>query len=368
MENKRKKVVLMCQQGVPYETSPARYQLVHELKKRGYKIYVFNLGKIIFQENRDDIDYFVNTKSLSQIEIGKKIKNIMPDYLIASTDDDVRIIFPFLREMKSTSFIYYNLEIFTPKREMGRHRNKRFYPIIWRKEYLINKTKEIIFTRRCRLFTIQDSLREKISEKYLIGHPNTMLIPNSYIYDKNNCIGNDRCGVIYSGILTRFRMEPLMSELRNMPDFPIVFSGKSDEWSRKEFERLHSMHPGVELHEQSLSPDQHLEYIKQYAVGLVWYDRSEDDNEQYIGLASGKLFRHLSIEQPVIVSKCPGVAKVVSKYKLGIVINSMSEVAEAYQKIMDNYHDYQNNIRRVYRNKFDYAKNIQPFLSEMEKM
>lgn len=32
-----KKVVLMCQQGVPFETSPARYQLVYELKQKGYE-------------------------------------------------------------------------------------------------------------------------------------------------------------------------------------------------------------------------------------------------------------------------------------------------------------------------------------------
>lgn len=359
----------MCLQGVPYETSPARYQLVQGLKRKGYETYVFNYGRIKCWEDRRNIDYFVNTVKLSKKEIRKKIRNIMPEYIIVSTDDDIRVLFPLLLVLKKTTFIYYNLEIFTQQREQGKHRNKerRFYPILWRSGYVWNKAKEIIFTRKCKFFTIQDELRKRVSIKYLISHKNTILVPNSYVYDSKECVGAEATGVIYSGILTRFRMEPLMKQLQDMPSFPLVFSGKSDEWSREQFQILQVTHPDIEFYEQSLSPREHLAFIKQFAVGFVWYDHSQDENEEYIGLASGKFFRHLSIGQPVIVSSSPGIGSIVKKYKLGMVIDDISLLKEAYDEIMKKYSYYQNNIKRVYAERFDFAKNINAFLKEMER-
>lgn len=365
-----KKVLIMNQQGVPYEMSPARYQLVHELKKRKYETYVFNWGKILHDENWKDIDCYINTFRFSAKELQQKIIKINPEYIIATTDNDIKILFPLLWLMKESLFIYYNLEIFTPEREQGRHQNKNalMYSISWRMGYLINKTKEIIYTKKCKLFTIQDSLRKTVSSKYFIRHSKTLLIPNSYTYNAKDCVEIGSSGMVYSGILTRFRMEPLMKQLQNMQKLSLAFCGKSDQWSRKQFKKLQSVNPNIELYEQSLPPKEHLEFLKKYAVGVVWYDYSKDENEDNIGLSSGKLFRHLSIEQPVIVSNSPGLSGIVSKYKLGIVIRSISELTKAYEDIMINYSQYQNNIRRIYQNKFDYAKLIQPFLDEMEDM
>lgn len=365
-----KKVILMNQQGVPYETSPARYQLVHELKRKGYETYVFNLGRILHDENWKDIDHYTNTLNMSSKTIRKKMLEIMPEYVIATTNEDIKIIFPLLLMMKRTSFIYYNLEIYTPQREQRRHRNRQniLYPLQWRLGYIYNKAQEILFTKKCKLFTIQDTLRKRISKKYFICHPDTLLIPNSYIYSPKDWISSDCLGIVYSGILTRFRTEPLMGKLQSMSNFPIVFSGKSDEWSRKQFKALRSTHPDIELREQSLPLQKHLDFLKQYAVGFVWYDHSEDENEEYIGMASGKLFRHLSIGQPVIVSSTPGLAEMVNRYRVGIVINDISELAKAYEKIMSNYAEYQDNIKRIYKKRFDYANNIKIMLAKMEEM
>lgn len=365
-----KKVLLLNQQGVPYQTSPARYQLVHELKRKGYETYIFNAGKILRDEIWKDIDHYINTLNMSEREMRKKIMKIMPQYIIAATDDDVKILFPLLFVMKNTFFIYYNLEIYTPERERRRNRiqSALWHPLAWRTGYLCNKAEEIIYVKKCRLFTIQDPLRRRISRKYLIYHPDTLLIPNSYVYNEGDRIGSGKRGVVYSGVLVRFRIEPLINKLQNMPDFPLVFSGKCDAWSRNQFKILHAMHPDMKLREQSLSPQKHLEFIKQFAVGLVWYDHSEDENEENIGMASGKLFRHLSIGQPVIVSASPGLAEIISKYKMGIVIKDISELAWAYGEIMDHYSQYQSNIELIYKKRFDFHQNIKSFLKKMEEM
>jgi glycosyltransferase involved in cell wall biosynthesis len=91
-----------------------------------------------------------------------------------------------------------------------------------------------------------------------------------------------------------------------------------------------------------------------------------NDNIDNIGLSSGKLFKHLSLEQPVIAMDCPGLGRVVRKYKLGKTIHNVSEIKEAYEDIMKNYSLYQGNIRKVYQKKFDYDKVIQPFLKYLE--
>ena len=54
----------------------------------------------------------------------------------------------------------------------------------------------------------------------------------------------------------------------------------------------------------------------QYHNPLLLQNPASDANENDIGLSSGKLFRHLSIGQPVIVSPCPGLSSVVEKYKI----------------------------------------------------
>ena len=365
-----KKVLLISEQGIIYEASPARYQLVYELKQAGYETYVFHRGRITCSENRRDIDHFTDTRNLSMEKIRKKILEINPDYVIASTDGDTTLLFPILSRMAKTFFIYYNLEIYTPDRAKRLHGSTRgkFDRVLWKVVYLQEKLKEIYFTRKCSLFIIQDTLRKEISKKYFIAHPNTMLIPNSYIYEEKNYGGNSLSGVVYSGVLKQFRAEEMMKALQKMPDFPIAFSGTCDKWFRKQFRILSSSHPAMQLFEQSLPPEKHLQFLKQYAVGLVWYDHYEDDNEEYIGLASGKLFRHLSIGQPVIVSNSQGLAKVIHHYKVGLVIDDLSELPEAYQKIMDNYFYYQNRVKQVYKAKFDFSKNIKSLLEDMRRM
>ncbi len=85
-----------------------------------------------------------------------------------------------------------------------------------------------------------------------------------------------------------------------------------------------------------------------------------------MGLSSGKMFKHLSIGQPVIVIGCPGADEAVEKYKLGVVINNITELESAYSKIMDNYSYYMDNVIRTYRDVFDFKKVVTPFLDYIE--
>lgn len=364
-----KKILLLCQQCTySIDLSPARYQLIHELRERNYEIFVFIPSTIVNKKIRNEIQHLTNTKYLSCKEIRNKIVNIAPRYVIAFTDEDAQILYPLPWIMRKTSFIYYNLEIYTLCMEQNRQSQGAFYNIRCRIIYIKNKIKEIIFTRGCKLFSIQDNLRKRVSAKHFISHTNTLLIPNSYILHNQCGIKKERHGIIYSGGLNKLQLESLMEELYTAPDLPITFSGWCDNWFLIQYKKVHMTHPSVQICRQKLPEDEYSNYLLQFAVGLIWYSPTKDENVDNIGLSSGKFFKHLSLGQPVIVKDCPGISNIVRKYRLGLVIHNASELKEAYDHIMQRYSYYVKNVQSIYKHRYDYQKIIQPFLSMLEEM
>jgi hypothetical protein len=354
----------MCQQGGSLEVSPARYQLVHELKKLKYKVYVF-CNKTIQDKNiRNDIDCKINTSYFSASEIRNKIINIQPNIVIATTVEDTLILYPLVIKMKNSKFIYYNLEIYTPEEEM--YKRKRYNKEGYHIAYIKNKIREILYNQHCDLLVIQDSLRKKVSSRYFISNRNTMLIPNSYTYCEENTIECNRYGIIYSGGMGKLRLATLLENIDNFPDLPITFSGWGNDWCRNQIKKLKVRCHQIEFNEINFDLDKWNDYLNRFAVGLIWYCTCGNDNNDNIGLASGKFFKHLSLGQPVITLENPILGNIVRKYKLGVVVKDVSELQNAYEHIMKNYSFYQNNIRQVYKDKFDYAKVIQPFLKYLE--
>ncbi len=364
-----KKVLLLCQQCEAYslESSPARYQLIHEFKTLGYKIYVFLPGRIRDRGIKNEIYQCVNTSHLSNGNIRRQIKRIAPEYVLAFTYEDAKILYPLPGVMKKTAFLYYNLEIYTPM-EHDRQLNGMAKGIRSVIRYVPNKCKEIIFTKQCRIFVIQDALRKKVSARFFIRHPVTMLVPNTYAYYGIDRGGPGSGGIVYSGGLNKLQLESLLKGLERLPDLAVTFSGWSDEWFKEQYKRLRVTHSGIKAYTRFMQPNQFTEFLSRYAVGLIWYTPTKDENVNNIGMSSGKFFKHLSLGQPVIVNVCPGLSRIVEKYKLGIVVWDASQVQDAYEKIMNHYSDYQDKIIRVYREKFDYEKVIQPFLRRMESL
>lgn len=364
-----KKVLLLCQQCEAYslESSPARYQLIHELKTLGYEIYVFLPGGIRDRGIKNEICLCVNTSHISVGKIRRRIREIAPEYVLAFTYEDAKILYPLPYTMKKTAFIYYNLEIYTPM-EHDRQLTGMAKRIRGGIRYIPNKCKEMIFTKKCRAFVIQDALRKRTAARFFIRHPFTMLIPNTYVYREDIRVKPESRGIVYSGGLNKLQLESLLKGLEHLPDLPVTFSGWSDQWFKGQYKRLCATHPGIKVYTHFMQPDQFSEFLRQYAVGLIWYSPTKDENVNNIGMSSGKFFRHLSLGQPVIVNSCPGLGRIVEKYKLGIVVRDASKLQDAYEKIMDHYSYYQNNVIRVFKDKFDYEKVIRPFLRQMENL
>lgn len=348
------------------EISPARYQLLDELADRGYETYVFINGHLKQRKQFTSICHVINVRTMSNKEIRNKIRDISPQVVIASTYEDMDAIYFLPWCMKKTAFYYYNLEIYTlymPKEQRFDEWRIHFRSICL---YLCNKTKEIIYTKKIEAFTIQDEMRKQISAKYHISHKNTLLIPNSYTFDDTKIRDNPGEGVIYTGAVLRWALSEQLDELVRVKNIPLTLAGWIDPAYKKQIDELKETNSNITFVEQQLSPEEHTRYLQKYAVGLIWYGISQDENIRYMGLSSGKMFKYLSMGKPVIAVKCPGITNEIRKYKIGIVINSISQLEDAYCRIMKKYAYYQKNVIETYKKIYDYKLVIQPFLDYID--
>ena len=367
----KKRAVLMSLDSCDIERSPARYQLLAELNKRKFETYVFLPYRMKRRKSVKavkSIDHIINVETMSDKEIRRKIVDINPHVVIATVYVDTAVIYNLPFVMKNTSFYYYNLEIYTPYINKDiKKENLRFY-VKYKLEYPVKKMKEILYTKMTRAFTIQDSLRRELSRKYHIWHSNTILIPNSYVYEESEVISAGQSGIIYAGGIKRDFLLGQFDNLETVKNVPLTFSGIIDQWCMKRIRKLKHTNPNIKFENQVLSIDEYTDYMRRFAVGLVWYSALKKDEANYcIGMSSGKMFKHLSLGQPIIAVKCPGIAEVVNRYKLGVVIDNISELESAYDEVMKNYSYYRENVIRTYRNKFDFRKVIVPFLECIEK-
>lgn len=351
--------VLMCQQGNSFELSPARNQMVDELRLRGSEVILFFPGNISnINQPKKRLKKIIDTRGMLYSAIRKKIMEINPDIVIAFTEGDARICFPLPYIMKNTDFYYYNLEIYVyPEQFLKGEESNIFRKGANRINYLQNKLKEIIYVKGCRSLVIQDKLRKRILKKHGISHPVTWLIPNSYYMDTRRPDVEHKNGLIYSGGVRVTKLKSFVENAKEIKDVEITISG----WThiKGNFDN-----PNIKVVKQLLSQEEYTRFISAYDIALIWYS-DYDDNEYNIGLASGKFFKHLSLGQPVIVNNAPGLAEEVRKYRLGVVIDDVRELRNAVQTITSNYDFYVNNVKRIYKEKYDYKKVTKKYFDSM---
>ena len=105
-------------------------------------------------------------------------------------------------------------------------------------------------------------------------------------------------------------------------------------------------------------------------IGLAFY-KDINNNYSQISMASGKLSYYLKHGKPVIVNNLQSLARLIEKYKIGVVVqdplNSL-EMESAIETILSNYSFYSKNAIICFEEEFDFAKKINPILSFIESL
>ena len=362
-----KKAIIMCMQMKHIEVSPARYQLISEMNRKNIEIFLCLCGELNAEAKKTCgcISRFLNAESMSKRNIRKKIIQYEPDIVIAFTYEDTEILYSLPKRLKTTKFYYFNLEITTWGYYSQACRENTWKYCAKMIQYPLSIFREAYYTKQCELLVIQDEERKKVAGKYRIFHARTMLIPNSYIYDETVRCSAEKKEIIYSGGIRKKYLAEYWQDFYNVKTAPILFCGTFDEWGKKELIKIHRSNPNIMMKRQTLTADAYTMYLQKYAIGLVCYCRGRDDNLNYIGLSSGKFFKHLSLGQPVIVLGRSRMSREVEKYGLGVAVDHPSDIEEAYNRIMGNYDEYRNNVISIYQRKYDYRKIIQPFLAQL---
>jgi hypothetical protein len=347
----------MCQQGIPFQVSPARTQTVNELKQRKSDVIIFFPGNIKDNKLKKQVKRTINTKGMSNKEIRIRIKEINPNIVICYTVEDTKICYPLPYIMRNTDFYYYNLEIYVPA--IIKESDNISYKFLSWFSYITNKLREIVYVKKCRSIVIQDQLRRKILSKYWISHPVTWQIPNSYYKENYEYDVPHKKGLIYSGSVGNDVLGTFLEHASDVKDIEITISGWNYPASKlKE-------NSNIKFFKQNLTQEEYTKFISAYDIALIWYSDNSDENVYNIGLASGKFFKHLSLRQPVIVNKAPGLADEVRKYKLGVVIDDLGELEEAVKMITSKYDYYVQNIKCRYEEKYDYHKAAKSFFDDI---
>ena len=103
----------------------------------------------------------------------------------------------------------------------------------------------------------------------------------------------------------------------------------------------------------SVSPNALVQHISKYAFGLVWDGESLDEISGNTGNylkynAPHKFSLYLAAGVPVITWKEAAIAKVIEKYQLGIVVESLNDLPEKLNQLTtEDYNIVKNHVKKI---------------------
>lgn len=203
--------------------------------------------------------------------------------------------------------------------------------------------------------------------EYLDMSATVLIVPNSYqeTIISNQTKETEHSGLIYSGTICRaFGRDWLQSlaDFEGCKNLRLVFHGRCVDGNIKVLQRNHL------LLDTYLSDFELQKLVESCAVGLIFYDSKYIDASQKFNFEtapSGKLFKYLSSEVPVIVNSCDGM-RMVTDFGAGIELDCVTpeSVLGAYKKIINNYDHYQKGCRQLMNDSM-FDKKMLPYIEHL---
>ena len=265
----------------------------------------------------------------------------------------------------SIPYIYYNMELHSKSDFKDSH------------EWAVKNIEEEF--HKGALFTItQDDARAEIMVKENAVACNTMVtIPvcadGEPFKEKTNIlrerlgIDPDKIIILYAGFLAEWAMcEEIAIAAQTWPDkFVLVLH--SHGYDAPAYIAKLKKYAGTKVYfsENPVLYAELPEFLASADIGVALY-RNLGKNFTLIGSASGKIAHYLKSGLPIIVNNYPGISNTVESFNCGIGIDNPSSLANAIQKICDNYAEMRQGAFQCYEERYRFSRHCQKVLDKLE--
>lgn len=215
---------------------------------------------------------------------------------------------------------------------------------------------------------IEKILRIPVSDEYVMD------IPNKDILRKHFKIPQSKKIALFSGAVTKRSMiDDLLDAVKNWDDNWVLVFHSYAGFSRPVIKQLSRKYDTSKIYISNLiinTTDELVDVIASADLGIGFFTPSrtsifEGKNMLFMGLSSGKLAMYLKGGIPVMINEVGEMSDLVRKYKLGLVVNSKSEINPAFLNNMD-IAELKNRIKNVYLEYFDFNRYANKILNVVE--
>jgi glycosyltransferase involved in cell wall biosynthesis len=263
--------------------------------------------------------------------------------------------FSFSRSALKGKLVYVSLEVL----ELSCDSPRPYYKIIKAAEvdFLKRNDVSVLIQDKYRKAYFEQTLGYRLSKVHYL--PNTVRKENStikkghYFHDIFQLDKSSKI-VLTAGMISEpvcsLEIAEVIGSSHSETNYTVVFHERLESKQNSSYhEKIRRAGKGKVLLSLKPVPFDELPKIFSSAdIGMAIYSENAGDNYSIIGSASGKLFQYLKYGLPVIVNNLPGLSDLVKKYEFGIVIESLTEIPGAIEKIFHDYETYSSNAKRAF--------------------
>jgi len=277
------------------------------------------------------------------------------NHILANDLDTLPACF-LISKIKKTDLIYDSHELFSEGPEL---QERKFVQGFWRKleDFFLPKIK--------KSYTVSESIANFYNKKYNNSMSVIRNIPlkKDFFKTENISFPTTKKTILYQGILNPGRgIKPMIKALKLIDDLDLIIIGFGKvKKELRAFVKEHKMQSRVHFLGR-IDRDELMNFTKLATLGMVL--------EEPLGLSftyslPNKLFDYIHAEVPIIAGRMPEIAKIISKYDVGEMVDDYSP--ETIAKVVSNLLKNKGRLDEIKRNQKK-AKEILCWEKESKKL
>lgn len=157
--------------------------------------------------------------------------------------------------------------------------------------------------------------------------------------------------ILFVGLVKESQgLEEVFSLLKNYQNYTLKIVGICDDRLYKKYKKIiasYKIKDRVDFPNRFFSDGELEKVASKSHVGIALYDTSDSNPTYYTDPGKVKTYSQLGL--PVVMSNTSGVVPFINKFRSGVVVKSVQDVAGAVQKIKGNYQAYLEGVEKFNR-------------------